>query len=157
MDLEEGWSGPRPLLVETIGEVASAWARRSTCPRARVGSVAYDARGFVIASGFNGAPAGLPHCDQVGCLMDGGHCVRTIHAEANMIITAARYGVSLEGANIYSTIRPCLRCTTMLIQVGVASIVFENQYDTDDAQAMRELCSQAKLRVVSTEAAGVRA
>lgn len=144
---DDSYPEPRPTTLETMATIARAWSRRSTCRRGSVGSVAHDARGFVLSSGYNGAPTGMAHCTEVGCLMDGGHCVRTIHAEMNMLITASRYGVSLEGANVMSTRRPCLRCTVALIQAGIASITYEDEYETDDEQAMYELCHAAGVRV----------
>ena len=80
--------------------IAKEAAQRSTCPRASVGAVIVkDNR--ILATGYNGAPAGEPHCSDVGCLMVGDHCKRAIHAETNAIAQAAKYGVSVEGATLY--------------------------------------------------------
>lgn len=80
--------------------IAMEVASRSTCPRASVGAVIVrDNR--ILASGYNGAPAGEPHCTEVGCDMVDGHCKRAIHAETNAIAQAAKYGISLEGATLY--------------------------------------------------------
>jgi dCMP deaminase len=65
---------------------------------------------MILATGYNGSLRALPHCDEVGHLMDGGHCVRTVHAEANAIVQAARTGVRLEGGEIYVTASPCFGC-----------------------------------------------
>jgi dCMP deaminase len=86
----------------------------------------------ILTTGFNGSPAGLPHCEEVGHLMVDGHCVRTIHAEANSIIQAALHGVSTKGATCYVTHMPCLSCAKMLINAGVVRIVFANNYRQDD-------------------------
>lgn len=128
-------------------EIARAWSRRSTCPRGRVGVVAVDPTGRVLSSGYNGAPAGMAHCDDAGCLMDGEHCVRSIHAEANMIISAARNGVSISGTDVYSTRRPCLRCTMMLIAAHVASLTWAEEYESDDVVKMLEACEEAGIYV----------
>lgn len=80
--------------------IAKEIASRSTCPRAAVGAVVVrDNR--IISTGYNGAPAGKPHCEDVGCLMIDGHCKRAIHAETNALALAARYGIRLEGATLY--------------------------------------------------------
>ena len=81
--------------------VAQVLAQRATCTRAKVGAVAVSADNRMLVGGYNGAPAGLPHCIDVGCQVVNNHCVRTIHAEGNVISYAARAGISLEGASIY--------------------------------------------------------
>ena len=96
----------RPSWNEYFMNVAHEVARRSTCERAQVGAVIVkDKR--ILTTGYNGSPRGLPHCTEVGCLMDNGHCVRTLHAEQNAIIVAALHGVITEGATIYITHQPC--------------------------------------------------
>jgi dCMP deaminase len=111
-------------------KIAYDVAARSTCDRAYVGTVLVrDKR--ILTTGFNGSPAGLPHCDEDGHLMVEGHCVRTIHAEANSIIQAALHGVSTKGADCYVTHMPCLSCAKMLINAGVVRIVFHNNYRQD--------------------------
>lgn len=127
--------------------VATLMATRSTCLRKAVGCVVTDTDGFVLSTGYNGAPKGMPHCSKVGCLIDGDHCVRSLHAEVNAVITAGKNGVSLEGATLYSTTRPCLRCTQILIQAGIRRVVFGQAYDSDDAQAAILLCSEAGIVV----------
>ncbi len=82
-------------------------AKRSTCPRAAVGAVIVrDKR--ILTTGYNGSPAGLPHCTEVGCLMVNDHCVRTLHAEQNAIIQGALHGVDVSDSTIYVTHQPCL-------------------------------------------------
>jgi len=96
---------------------------RGTCPRAQVGAVAVkDKR--IIATGFNGSPIGTPHCDDVGCYIQDGHCVRSIHAEQNIITQCAMTGTTLKGATIYVTHEPCFLCVSLLINCGVKKIVF---------------------------------
>ncbi|MBP1621531.1 MAG: dCMP deaminase, partial [Acidobacteria bacterium] len=77
-------------------------ATRSTCPRKEVGAVIVRDKG-ILATGYNGSLRGLPHCTEVGCLIENGHCVRTVHAEANAILQAAKHGVRIEDADIYVT------------------------------------------------------
>lgn len=96
-----------------------------TCLRAKVGC-AIVRHGRVIAEGYNGAPPGAPHCTEVGCAMDGDHCVRTIHAEANAIAFAARYGISTDGATLYTygwRDGICGRCRKLAMSAGIEKIV----------------------------------
>ena len=103
--------------------IAKMVAERSTCNRAKIGAVIVKDRS-IISTGYNGAPAGLPHCTDVGCLIytsinpDGEeeqNCFRTIHAEINAIAQAAKHGVSIDGADIYITASPCYHCLKVLI------------------------------------------
>ncbi len=112
-------------------KIAHDVAARSTCDRAYVGAVLVREK-RILTTGFNGSPAGLPHCDEEDHLMIDGHCVRTIHAEANAIIQAALHGVLTKGATCYVTHFPCLSCTKMLINAGIVRIVYENSYRIDE-------------------------
>lgn len=126
----------RPSWDEYFMEIAGAVRGRSTCPRRSVGAVLVgDKR--ILATGYNGAPEGLPHCTDVGCLMVEGHCVRTLHAEQNALLQAAAHGVSTEGATIYATSEPCLQCTKMLLNARVRRIVYLEPYDDRLAREMR--------------------
>lgn len=111
--------------------IAHDVAARSTCDRALVGAVLVREK-RILTTGFNGSPTGLPHCDDVGHLMVDGHCVRTIHAEANSIIQAALHGVSTKGATCYVTHMPCLSCAKMLINAGIVRIVYHKDYRQDE-------------------------
>ena len=116
-------------------KIAHVVAERSTCDRAHVGAVIVkDKR--ILTTGFNGSPSGLPHCDESGHLMVDGHCLRTIHAESNAIIQAALHGVSTKDAICYVTHFPCVNCAKMLINAGVKTIIFDQEYgDTDLARS----------------------
>jgi len=107
--------------------IARQVATRSTCDRKHVGAVIVRDR-MILATGYNGSLRGLPHCDDVGHLMDGGHCVRTVHAEANAIVQAARSGVRLEGGEIYVTASPCFGCFKLIANAGLARVVFGEFY-----------------------------
>jgi dCMP deaminase len=121
----------RPSWDDYFIKIALAVAERSTCDRAHVGAVLVrDKR--ILTTGFNGSPAGLPHCDTDGHLMVEGHCVRTIHAETNAIIQAALHGVSTRGATCYVTHFPCINCTKTLINAGVERIVYLTAYRPDE-------------------------
>jgi len=112
-------------------------ARRSTCPRAAVGAVLVrDKR--LLTTGYNGAPAGLPHCGEIGCLMVNGHCVRTLHAEQNAIIQGALHGVDVSGSTLYVTHQPCLNCAKMVINAGVKRVVYAGDYPDEIARGFLE-------------------
>jgi len=103
--------------------IAREVATRSTCSRKHVGSVIARDK-VILSTGYNGSIRGLPHCDEVGHLMEDGHCVRTIHAEANAIIQAATHGIRLEGGDIYVTASPCWNCFKMIANTGIRRVVF---------------------------------
>jgi len=120
----------RPSWNEYFMAIAHEVAKRSTCERAQVGAVIVkDKR--ILTTGYNGSPRGLPHCTEVGCLMDNGHCVRTLHAEQNAIIVAALHGVITAGATIYVTHQPCFNCAKSIINSGIREIVYDKEYQDD--------------------------
>ena len=135
----------RPSWDEYFMEVANAIAKRATCDRGRSGCViARDNQ--ILATGYVGAPSGLPHCDEVGHQLkkliheDGSitqHCVRTVHAEQNAICQAARRGVSIEGATLYCRMTPCRTCAMMIINCGIVRVVCERRYhDGSESEGM---------------------
>lgn len=106
-------------------------ALRSTCKRLSVGAtIVKDNR--IIAGGYNGSVAGEVHCIDEGCLIEDGHCIRTIHAEMNALLQCAKQGVSTEGATIYVTHFPCLNCTKSIIQAGIKTIYYAQDYHNHD-------------------------
>ena len=123
----------RPSWDEYFMDIAFTVASRSTCDRAHVGAVLVRDR-RILATGYNGAPAGLPHCDEVGHLMVDGHCVRTLHAEQNAIIQAALHGINTEGATAYVTHQPCLTCAKMIINAGIRRVVYAGNYPDDNSR-----------------------
>ena len=128
----------RPSWDEYFIEVMDAIAKRATCGRGRSGCViARDNQ--LLVTGYVGSPVGLPHCDEVGHQMkkvihvDEGnketeHCVRTVHAEQNAILYAAKNNVSLEGATIYVTLSPCVACSKVLFSLGIKKVYYLNSY-----------------------------
>ena len=115
--------------------LADQVSMQSTCLRRKVGALAVrDKR--ILATGYNGAPRGLQHCTETGCLRDQMHIpsgerhelCRATHAEQNVICQAASSGVSLEGADIYCTTHPCLICTKMLINCAIARVIYRDGY-----------------------------
>ncbi len=119
--------------------IAKEVASRSTCPRASVGAVIVkDNR--ILSTGYNGAPSGEPHCLEVGCLIINNHCERTIHAETNAVVQAAKYGVNINGSTLYcwseryTTLTPfegepgrpvanCIKCTQVMKAAGITRVV----------------------------------
>jgi dCMP deaminase len=111
-------------------------AERSTCTRAKVGAVIVRDKN-ILATGYNGAPAGMPHCTDVGCLIyesktpNGDteqNCFRTIHAEMNAIAQAAKNGASIKDGAIYITHTPCIHCLKVLVNTGIKEIYYEKPY-----------------------------
>ena len=116
--------------------IANGAAARATCPRRHVGCVLVR-DGDMLATGYNGSIRGRPHCDEVGCLMINEHCERTLHAEANAIISAARRGVRVEGATAYVTSYPCWSCFKTLANAGIVRVVFGSPYKDRDGDIVR--------------------
>jgi dCMP deaminase len=112
-------------------------ATRSTCPRKHVGAVIVRDKS-ILSTGYNGSIRGAPHCDEAGCLMDNGHCVRTVHAEANALVQAARNGVRLEGAHIYVTASPCFNCFKLIANAGLSTVFYGEFYRDDKVLAFAD-------------------
>ena len=125
----------RPPWPVYFMDIADLVARRSTCLRRHVGAVAVKGK-RILATGYNGAPSGIPHCLDVGCLREQEgvpsgerhELCRGIHAEQNVIIQAAHHGVSIEGATLYCTNLPCAICSKMLINAGIREIFYREGY-----------------------------
>jgi dCMP deaminase len=133
-------------------EIAQVVSTRSSCLRRQVGAVVVKNR-QILATGYNGVPRGIGHCDERGCLRDQmgipsgerHELCRGLHAEQNAIIQAAYHGVAISGAEVYSTLQPCVSCAKMLINAGVVSVYFRGVYP--DALAM-EVFKEAGTRLV---------
>ena len=124
-------------------EITRLVARRSTCLRRHVGAVIVrDKR--ILATGYNGAPRGLPHCSETGCLREEQgvpsgqkqELCRGLHAEQNAIIQAALSGVSIENSQLYSVTQPCVICAKMIINAGIKRVVFDEGYPDQLAEQM---------------------
>ncbi len=107
--------------------IARQAATRSTCDRKQIGAVIVRDR-TILSTGYNGSIRGMPHCDEVGHDMENDHCVATIHAEANAIIQAAKVGVRIDGAEIYTTASPCWSCFKLIANSGIGAIYFGEFY-----------------------------
>lgn len=137
----------RPSWDEYFMGIARQVAQRSTCPRAAVGAlIVQDKR--ILSTGYNGAPRGLPHCEEVGCVVVDGHCQRALHAEQNAIIQAALHGVPIAGSTLYTTHQPCNACAKMIINAGILRVVYTGDYPDELA---RSFLSQAGIELVRTE------
>jgi dCMP deaminase len=119
-------------------------ALRSTCTRLSVGAtIVRDKR--IIAGGYNGSIAGGDHCIDKGCYVIDHHCVRTIHAEMNAILQCAKFGVPSAGAEIYVTHFPCLQCCKAIIQAGIKTVYYAEDYKNQPYAI--ELFEQANVKV----------
>ena len=136
-------------------EITRLVSRRSTCLRRHVGAVIVrDKR--ILATGYNGAPRGLAHCAETGCLREKmgvpsgqkQELCRGLHAEQNAIIQAALCGVSIEGSQIYSVTQPCVVCAKMIINSGITRVVFQDGYPDTLAE---EMLNEAKVELVKVE------
>lgn len=117
----------RPTWDEYFIKTAEMVATRATCDRRHVGAVIVKDK-IILSTGYNGAPRGLSHCDDVDHEISDGHCVRTVHAEANAIIQAARHGIAIEGSMIYLTTSPCYDCFKMIVNAGIRRVVYRDFY-----------------------------
>lgn len=115
---------------EYFMNIAAEVATRSTCDRKHVGAVIVRDK-TILSTGYNGSVRGLPHCDDAGHMMEDGHCVATIHAEANAIIQAAKNGVRVDGAEIYITASPCWNCFKIVSNAGIKGIYYGEFYRDD--------------------------
>lgn len=112
-------------------------ATRSTCPRKHVGAVIVRDKS-ILSTGYNGSIRGADHCTEIGCLIEGGHCIRTVHAEANALVQAASHGVRLEGAEIYVTASPCFDCFKLIANAGIRTIYYGEFYRDERVLAFAE-------------------
>ena len=145
----------RPSWDQYFMTITRQVAERSTCLRAKVGAVIVRDRN-ILATGYNGSPAGLPHCTEAGCLIyesrtpDGEveqNCYRTIHAEMNAITQAAKNGAAIAGADIYVTHTPCIHCMKVLINTGISTVFFEKEYKR---HTIAELLKYSSIKLVQT-------
>lgn len=126
-------------------QIALDVASRATCDRKHVGAVIVRDKS-ILATGYNGSIRGLAHCDEDGHDIVNNHCERTIHAEANAIIQAARNGVRVEDAEMYATAAPCWGCFKMIVNAGVVLVVYDEPYRLDPRvlRAAHELAIELK-------------
>jgi dCMP deaminase len=135
----------RPSWDEYFMKIAELAATRSTCLRRQVGAVIVKDK-KILATGYNGAPSGLKHCLDIGCLRDKlgipsgerHELCRATHAEQNAIVQAAMFGVSIKDSTLYSTTHPCILCTKLIINAGIRKITIKDGYPDKMSREMLE-------------------
>lgn len=127
---EPGYPKNRASWDEYFMRIAIQAATRSTCDRKHVGAVIVRDK-TILSTGYNGSIRGLPHCDDIGHMMENGHCIATVHAEANAIIQAAKNGTAIDGADIYVTASPCWNCFKLIVNSGIKRIFYLEFYRDD--------------------------
>ncbi len=133
----------RPTWDQYFMQITTLVATRSTCMRRQVGALLVKNKN-ILATGYNGVPSGIRHCDEVGCLREQlnvpsgerHELCRGLHAEQNAIIQAARHGINIEGSTLYCTDSPCSICSKMLVNAGVLEIVYGRGYPDKLAHEM---------------------
>ncbi|RII30642.1 MAG: cytidine deaminase [Geobacter sp.] len=142
----------RPSWDQYFMDITRLVATRSTCLRRQVGALLVKDRN-ILATGYNGVPSGITHCDAVGCLRDRlnvpsgerHELCRGLHAEQNAIIQAARHGINIDGSTLYCTTMPCIICSKMIINAGIGAIVYTEGYADELA---REMIEEAGIKVI---------
>ncbi len=125
----------RPSWDSYFMQIAQVAASRSTCLRRQVGAVIVKDK-QILSTGYNGSPSGLRHCGEVGCLRQSleipsgerTEICRAVHAEQNALLQAAKHGVAIEGAVMYTSVQPCVLCTKMIINAGISKVIYALPY-----------------------------
>ncbi|HXE98471.1 MAG TPA: cytidine/deoxycytidylate deaminase family protein [Dongiaceae bacterium] len=133
----------RPSWDQYFMDITRLVATRSSCLRRQVGAILVKDRN-ILASGYNGVPSGITHCEAAGCLRERlgvpsgerHELCRGLHAEQNAIIQAAKHGTNINGATLYCTTMPCIICTKMLINAGITTVIYGEGYADDLAREM---------------------
>jgi dCMP deaminase len=141
----------RPSIDEYFMKMAHLASERSTCLRRKVGAVITKEK-RVLSTGYNGAPKGLPHCEEVGCVRENldvptgerHELCRGVHAEQNAIIQAAVFGTSIKDGKIYTTNHPCVVCAKLLINANITEIIYDDDYIDKLA---KEVLAQSNVKV----------
>ncbi len=129
---------PRLSFLEYGAAIAFSASCRGSCLRRAVGSALFDSHKIVASTGCNGAPAGAPQCNDIGCLMVDGHCQRAIHAERNASVFAGNR--NLRGGYAFVTIRPCDTCFKILVELGIKYVYYIDEYRPETLGAQRGIC-----------------
>lgn len=143
----------RPNWDEYFMEITHVVAKRSTCLRRQVGALIVK-ENRILATGYNGAPSGLKHCGEIGCVREEKgvpsgerhELCRGLHAEQNAIIQAATHGISIQGGNFYITHQPCVLCAKMIINAGIKKVFYQGQYPDHMAT---ELFREAAVELIN--------
>lgn len=132
--------------TEYFMNIAEQVATRSTCDRKHIGAVIVREK-TILSTGYNGSVKGAPHCDDIGHDIDNGHCVRTVHAEANAVAQAGKHGVAINNSEIYITASPCLTCFKLIANAGI-KIVYYKEFYRDER--INEYAKQAGIKLIYT-------
>lgn len=141
----------RPNWDEYFMTLAVVTSTRATCNRRHVGCIIVSKTNQVLSTGYNGSAPGAAHCDDIDHLMHDGHCVRTIHAEANAVAQAAKNGISLSGSRIYVTTHPCPTCLLLLASAGVKDIIHLEAYHAEEDDVSTKLANDAAIIIKKYE------
>lgn len=125
-------------------KIADLVSTRASCDRKHVGAVIVRDR-RILTTGYNGSIPGLPHCDDVGHMMEDGHCLRTVHSEINAIAQAAKLGLSVDGAIMYCNTLPCWNCFKTIVSAGIAQIVWQSDYPAEGKNRVMEIGTRLKI------------
>lgn len=142
----------RPSWDDYFMKMAQVVSERSTCLRRQVGAVLVKDK-QILSTGYNGSPIGLKHCAEVGCLRqklqipsgERTEICRAVHAEQNALVQAAKHGVEIDGAILYTTVQPCVLCTKMIINAGIKRVIYAEPYPDTLAQQIAE---EAELELI---------
>lgn len=122
----------RPSRDQTLMRVALIISLRSTCDRLHVGAV-MAREGRILTTGYNGPPSGMPHCEhQLNLVTPIEPCKNAVHAEANAVVWAARYGMSTDGCELFITHSPCIACAQLIVNAGIVRVVYDKEYRSFD-------------------------
>jgi dCMP deaminase len=133
---------PRPEIHTYLMNIAREVSTRSTCTRKQVGAVIVRDRN-ILSTGYNGSMPGMPHCDEEACDVENGHCVATVHAEANAIAQAAKHGTAVKDSVLYTTASPCWLCFKLIVNAGIREIWYHEAYHLE----ARVLSAAKKLKI----------
>jgi len=142
----------RPSWSEYFMDITRLVANRSTCLRRKVGAILVKNK-RILATGYNGVPSGIEHCEVVGCLREKmsvpsgerHELCRGLHAEQNLIIQAAFHGIAINESILYCTNKPCVICTKMIINAGITKIYYEDGYDDTLSE---EMCAEKNVELL---------
>jgi len=143
--------GKRVSWDEYFMNIAIQAATRSTCSRKHVGAVIVRDK-TILSTGYNGSIRGMPHCDDVGHMMENDHCIATVHAEANAIIQAAKNGTAINGADIYVTASPCWNCFKLIANSGIKRILYLEFYRDEKILTVSRQAGIELIQVAITSA-----
>jgi dCMP deaminase len=143
----------RPTLEDTFLEIVELYGKRGTCDRGRNGALIVR-ENRIISTGYVGSPKGFPHCDDVGHLFqtliregtETKHCYRTVHAEMNAICMAAKYGISVDGATLFTKLTPCFDCAKAIVSCGIKKVVCS--FDYQRSELSKDLFNRLGIELV---------